>query len=112
MWHSIQTFEVRDLGSITVLIIFEDESTPQKLLMQGPWTFDKYLIGLYKPLGEESVEDATFDRALFWIQMHNLPLYRMNTTTAEAIDKTLGTVEQVDASTTGECRGRFLRVRI
>nr|POE74081.1 uncharacterized protein CFP56_70284 [Quercus suber] len=112
MWHSIQTFEVRDLGSITVLIIFEDESTPQKLLMQGPWTFDKYLIGLYKPLGEESVEDATFDRASFWIQMHNIPLYRMNTATAEAISKTLGTVEQVDASTTGECRGRFLRVQI
>ena len=51
MWRSIQTFEVRDLGSNTVLLIFEDESVPQKLMTQGPWTFDKYLIGLYKPLG-------------------------------------------------------------
>lgn len=33
IWRSIQTFEVRDLGSNTVLIIFEDETTPQKLLM-------------------------------------------------------------------------------
>ena len=101
MWRSIQTFEVRDLGSNTVLLIFEDESVPQKLMTQGPWTFDKYLIGLYKPLGEESVEDATFDRALFWVQIHNLPLWRMNTTTVEAIGSTLGTIKQVDASTTG-----------
>ncbi|XP_050254831.1 uncharacterized protein LOC126700664 [Quercus robur] len=102
MWRSIQTFEVRDLGSNTVLLIFEDESVPQKLMMQGLWTFDKYLIGLNKPLGEESVEDATFDRASFWVQMHNHPLCRIYT----------ATVEQVDASTIGECRGRFLRVRI
>ncbi|KAL0013942.1 hypothetical protein SO802_001011 [Lithocarpus litseifolius] len=105
-------FEVRDLGSNTVLIIFYDETDPQKLLVQGPWTFDKYLIGLYKPTGEESVDDATFYKTAFWVQMHNLPLCRMNRTTTEAIRKTLGTVEHVDASSTGECRGRYLRVRI
>lgn len=44
--------------------------------------------------------------------MHNLPLRRMNTDTAKAICKTLGTVEQVDASSTVECRGCFLWVRI
>ena len=44
--------------------------------------------------------------------MHNLPLRHMNKTTAEAIGKTLGTVEQVDSSSTGECQGRYLRVRI
>ena len=67
MWRSIQIFEVRDLWSNMVLIIFDDESAPQKLLMQGSWTFDKYLIGLYKPTSEESVDDATFDRASFWV---------------------------------------------
>ncbi|KAK7848184.1 hypothetical protein CFP56_005411 [Quercus suber] len=73
MWRSIRFFEVRDLGSNTVLIIFEDETDPQKLMVQGPWTFDKYLL---------------------------------------AIGKTLGIVEHVDASTIGECCGRYLRVRI
>ncbi|KAK7853822.1 hypothetical protein CFP56_034518 [Quercus suber] len=36
----------------------------------------------------------------------------MNKATAEAIGRTLGTVEQVDASPTGEYHGRYLRVRI
>nr|XP_023915780.1 uncharacterized protein At4g02000-like [Quercus suber] len=112
MWRSVRSFEVRDLGSNTVLIIFEDETDPQKLMVQGPWTFDKYLVGLYRPTGEELVDDATFDKTTFWVQMHNLPLRRMNKTTAEAIGKTLGIVEHVDASATGECRGRYLRVRI
>lgn len=108
----VQTFEVRDLRSNTMLIIFDVEADSQKLLIQGPWTFDKYLIGLYKPTGKESVDDATFFKASFWVQMRNLPLCRMNKTTAEAIGKTLGTVEHVDASSTGECRGHYLRVQI
>lgn len=36
----------------------------------------------------------------------------MNKAIAEAIGRTLGTVEQVDASHTSECRNRYLRVRI
>lgn len=65
MWRLVQNFEVQDSSSNTVLIIFKDEIDPQKLLVQGRWTFDKYLIGLYKPTGEKFVDDATFDRASF-----------------------------------------------
>lgn len=36
----------------------------------------------------------------------------MNKANAEAINKTLGIVEQVDASSIGECRGRYFRVQI
>uniref|UniRef100_A0A7N2LCU4 DUF4283 domain-containing protein n=1 Tax=Quercus lobata TaxID=97700 RepID=A0A7N2LCU4_QUELO len=112
MWRSMKNFEVRDLGSNTVLIIFDNDADPQKIIVQGLWTFDKYLIVLYKLVGEESVDDATFDYASFWVQIHNLPLRQMNKVIAEAIGRTLGTIEQVDVSTTGECPGRYLRVRV
>ena len=95
-----------------MLIIFEDESAPQNLLMQGLWTFDKYLTSLFKPIGEESVDVAAFDRASFWVQLHNLSLRKMNTATIEAIGRTMGTIEQVDASSTGDCCSHFLQVRI
>lgn len=74
MWHSIQNFEVWDLGFNTVLIIFDDETTPMKIITQGPWSFDKYLIGLYKPSDDESINNTTFSYTSFWIQIHNLPL--------------------------------------
>ena len=67
MWRSIQEFEIRDLGSNTVLLLFSDEANTLKILAQQPWSFDKHLIGLYKPEKHESVEAATFDYATFWI---------------------------------------------
>ncbi|KAK7824839.1 hypothetical protein CFP56_033968 [Quercus suber] len=67
---------------------------------------------VYRPKDEESVDDATFVGVSFWVQIHNLPFKRTNKVTAEAIGKCLGTVEQIDASSSGECQGRYLRVRI
>lgn len=90
MWHSIQDFELQDLGSNTVLILFSSEADALKIFGQQPWSFDKYLIGLYKPTAEESVEDAMFNNTSFWIQVHNLPFSRMNQANAEAIGRSLG----------------------
>ena len=84
----------------------------QKVISQGPWSFDKYLIGLYQPSASESVEDAKFVTCSFWIQIHNLPLSHMNKANAMAIESTIGRVEQVDASPSGGCRGRCIRVRV
>lgn len=36
----------------------------------------------------------------------------MRTENVEAIGNTLGTVEKVDVSTSGDCRGKCIRVRI
>lgn len=67
MWRAGGSFEVRDLGDNTVLIFFEDEADVARILMQGPWSFDKYLIGLYRP-GEET--NASFDWTSSWVQIH------------------------------------------
>ena len=84
----------------------------QKILSQGPSSFDKYLIGLYKPGSKESVNDANFDTASFWIQIHNLPLSCMNKNNVVAIGNTLDEVEQADASPSRDCRGHYVQVHI
>ena len=106
MWRSIQNFEVRDLTSNTILILFSNKANTKKILSQEPWSFDKYLIGLYKLGDSESVDDAKFDTASFWVQIHNLLLSRMNRANAEIIGSSIGKVEQVDTSPTDECRDR------
>ena len=65
MWRSGGNFEIRELRANTVLLLFDDETNVNRILLQGPWTFDKYLIGLFKPREEASVEAARFDRASF-----------------------------------------------
>ena len=93
MWCSIQEFKILDLRSNTVLLLYSDEANTLKILVQQPWFFHKYLIGLYKPMKDESMDTANFDYATFWIQLHNLPSTHMNKTNVEAIGWTLGTVK-------------------
>ena len=112
MWRSSGAFEIRELGSNTALLLFDDEADVQRILLQGPWTFDKYLISVFRPGNDAAVEDAVFDKASFWVQIHELPIRRMNKVTAEAIGQTLGIVKSVDQSSSGDCRGRCIQVRI
>uniref|UniRef100_A0A7N2N214 DUF4283 domain-containing protein n=1 Tax=Quercus lobata TaxID=97700 RepID=A0A7N2N214_QUELO len=58
MWRDGGNFDVRDLGNNTAILIFDDEDDPKWILMQGPWSFDKYLIGLFRPDEAATVEDA------------------------------------------------------
>lgn len=103
-------FEIRNLGANTVLILFEDVVDVNRILMQGPWFFDKYLIGLNKPGEAATVDYATFDNASFWIQVHGLQLWRMSKENAHIIGRTLGMVECVEEAETGDCRGRCMRI--
>ena len=112
MWRTEKSFDIRDLGLNTAMILFDDEYDLDHILMHGPWSYDKYLLGLYKPRKNESIKHACFDRESFWVQIHDLPIQHMSKTNAEAIGSSLGLVEQADASPTGDGRGRCLRVQI
>lgn len=112
MWKTENSLDIRDLGSNMVLVLFDDEDDLDHILMRGPWSFDKYLLGLYKLKNNESVKNAQFDRASFLVQMHDLPIQHMNKENAEAVGNSVGLVEQVHASPKGDCRGRCLRVRV
>lgn len=59
----MQNSEIRDLSSNAVLILYIEEADTHKILSQGSWSFDKYLIGLYKPSEAKSVDETKFDTA-------------------------------------------------
>ena len=65
MWKTEKSFDIRDLGSNVVMILFDDEYNQDHILMRGRWSFDKYLLGLYKPRKNEAVKNAKFDRESF-----------------------------------------------
>ena len=96
MWRSCGSFKIRDLGENTVLLLFEDVTDANRIFMQGPWSFNKYLIGLYRPREEATVNGATLDKASFWVQIHGLPLRLMRRENDEAIGSTLGRMECIE----------------
>lgn len=62
------------MGEKKVLFQFEDEKDLDRVLLLGPWSFDKHLVVLHK-LGEgEAINKLKFRRALFWVQIHGLPI--------------------------------------
>ena len=63
MWKTEKCFDIRDLGSNMVLVLFDEEYDLDHILMRGPWSFD--ILDLYKLEKIEAVKHARFDRASF-----------------------------------------------
>ncbi|KAL5857037.1 hypothetical protein ACOSQ3_004495 [Xanthoceras sorbifolium] len=49
-----------------------------RILDEGLWCFDKYLIILYEPKGIDKIIESNFHFSPMWIQLHNLPLACMS----------------------------------
>ena len=68
MWRFGRSFDIHDLGNNIVMLLFNDEDDPKCILMQGPRSFDKFMVGLFHPGEAAIVEDTMFDTASFWVQ--------------------------------------------
>jgi len=73
VWRTEKSFEVHDLGENKVLFHFSLKEDLNKVLLLGPWSFDKYLLILHKLNEGEAVTKVKFDRATFWVQIHGFP---------------------------------------
>ena len=112
VWKSDGDFEFRDLGNNKALIVFTGEVDMNRVLLQSPWTFDKYLLVLHR-LGEnECVSSIHCDKAFFWVQISNLPSRLMTKANGELIGSSLGEVVSVDAPEGGWAWGTYMHVRV
>ena len=47
MWRNKRDFEVSDMGENRVLFLFQAKEDLDRVLLQGPWSFDKYILLLH-----------------------------------------------------------------
>ena len=66
LWRSGRSFDICDLGNNIVMLLFDDEDDPNILILV-PWSFNKYMVGLFHPGEAATVEDIMFDTASFWV---------------------------------------------
>uniref|UniRef100_A0A7N2LMQ7 DUF4283 domain-containing protein n=1 Tax=Quercus lobata TaxID=97700 RepID=A0A7N2LMQ7_QUELO len=85
LWYIKKGFEVKDMGNHCVLFVFMEESDVEKVLMGKPWSFDKYLVALKRVMRPIEVKGLNFDKASFWVQVHDLLLGSLNMRTASDI---------------------------
>lgn len=111
IWHTGRNFEVTSTGDNLVLIAFELKVDVEKVLQGEPWTFDWHLVVLQRYDGITPVANLSFDKASFWVQIHNLPFSLLTVEAALSIGETIGTV--MKSRDSKEMRGgNFMRVRV
>ena len=94
IWHPKRNFVVSAAGGNIQLISFELEVDAEKFLQGEPWAFDRHLVVLQWYDGSCPVQDLSFDRTLFWVQIHNLPFSLMTVEAAISLGSTLGMVSR------------------
>jgi hypothetical protein len=77
-----------------------------------PWLFDRSVLVL-KELDENIPPlQMDFSKALFWIQVHEMPLTYMNREAGLRIGQSIGIVDDVDVTGDGVGWGRCLRIKV
>ncbi|KAL5822000.1 hypothetical protein ACOSQ3_023882 [Xanthoceras sorbifolium] len=112
IWRTTQTFIIENVKENVFVFQFQNQVDKRRVLMGGPWSFDKCLIVLEEPLGVGKFQDMGFSNVQFWVQIHNVPLVCMTKEIGWALGNKIGRVMDIDVGATGDCLGRFLRVRV
>ena len=82
-----------------------------RILSSEPWSFDKYLVVPERYERQTPLEDLKFDKASFWVQVHNIPIGYRNKSVAEDICEAIGQVDRSTSTSVSE-GGNYIRVRV
>lgn len=74
IWRSTNGFSIRNLGNHIVLFVFNSSADVDKIIQNQPWSFDKHLVVLQRYVKDTPIQDLDFSRAIFWVQVHNIPI--------------------------------------
>jgi hypothetical protein len=112
MWRTDQGFTIRDMGNNILVIVFDDEADRERVLQGEPWAYDKHLIVFQHIAQEEAIEEVNFNEISFWIQLHDLPIRKMNQESITLLATPLGVIKQVSEGDNATGNGQCLRIRV
>lgn len=79
-----------------MLAEFENQNGKYRVLWDGPWNFDKYLIVIKDFDGAQHVKNIYLKEAYFWVYVHDLLLMIRNEYIGRTVCLAMGRVEEVD----------------
>uniref|UniRef100_A0A2N9HCL8 Reverse transcriptase domain-containing protein n=1 Tax=Fagus sylvatica TaxID=28930 RepID=A0A2N9HCL8_FAGSY len=112
LWRPGSGFKARDMGNNKAMFVFQNDADAERVLINGPRSFDKHLIILSRLDDTVPFSKACFDFMFFWVQIHDLPVKMMKPAACARIGSTLGVLEQVEDVGEGQSKGSFMRVRV
>jgi hypothetical protein len=112
LWRTDQGFSIRDMNDNKLVFVFEDEADRERVMLGEPWAYDKSLVVFQRIEDEEAIEEVTFTETSFWVQLHGIPVRRMNEEVARILGSSLGRIAQVTGGTTAANGGQAMRIRV
>jgi hypothetical protein len=100
------------MGENWVLLNFEDEINMERVITNGPWSFDKFFILLQRIEDDSLFSQVSFTNITLWAQIHDLLVCHIKPETGWTIGGTLGKVERVDSEDETRGGSNFVRVRL
>ncbi|XP_019164570.1 PREDICTED: uncharacterized protein LOC109160752 [Ipomoea nil] len=112
VWQPAMGVTMRQLQPQRFLIRFYHETDLNRILADGPWTYEQNLLILHKLHPGEDPEVVPLNQADFWVQIHSLPAGLRSEVVVSAIGSFLGTLVQADEKNFGGSMRTFYRVRV
>ncbi|TXG65232.1 hypothetical protein EZV62_006507 [Acer yangbiense] len=112
IWQVSKGVNIESVSGNTFAFHFGDEYDLNRVIAGSPWSFDNALIALERPVGKGTIDNLCFSQVEFWVQIHQTPLLCMNMEIGGFLGGLVGQVLDVNGGRSGDCVGKFLRVRI
>ncbi|KAL5851629.1 hypothetical protein ACOSQ3_006747 [Xanthoceras sorbifolium] len=112
IWKITQGVEIEVIQDNIYAFHFHNQSDRIRVLVSDPWNFDNAILILQEPKWAGELASVDFRVAEFWVQIHHIPLLCMTKDIERFLGSLVGKVSEVDGGASGDCLGRYLRVRV
>lgn len=112
VWRTLKEVRIDSLGNHIFMFKFTLEPDKRRIMLGGPWHFNRVSIVLTEPKGIGEITRQTFTHTLFWVQLKNTSIICIERDTLKILGEQIGTMEEVETNENGECIGEIARIRI
>ncbi|XP_019172069.1 PREDICTED: uncharacterized protein LOC109167503 [Ipomoea nil] len=112
VWRPRMGVAAKELINNTYLFQFFHDIDMQRVLEDGPWSFEQNLLALAKVQPDIPPIVTPLDTANFWVQLHDLPLGFFSEKTFAAIGNFIGEFIRIDDGAFSGWFKTFVRIRV
>ena len=112
LWKLIREVKIRDLGDNILVFDFEDGLDLERVLTLEPWKYDKHMVVFERAAEIEVIPTIEFNKATFWVQIHNVLKNSLTQGTTEAVGSTIRKVVEVADLEDDGSGNEFLKVMV
>ena len=111
-WGLEETVHIVEVGTNLFQLKFKSEFEMNRVIKDGPWTFDNQVLLLTPWKIGMTADNVKFDSGALWIQIWGAPFHLVSPKVVEAVGSELGMVVDVDKKQKQGGQSFFMRVKV